>query len=63
MSEDHGDIVQPNQRPIFLGVTPGVTVVVFEREAGVCIIDPESISPTYFPGQYPMQLLKYSRFY
>ena len=32
MSEDHGVIVQPNEKPIFLGVTPGDTVVVFERE-------------------------------
>ena len=63
MSEDHGDIVQPNQRPIFLGVTHGVTVVVFERQAGVFINYRDSISPTYFPGQYPMQLVKYSRFY
>ena len=32
MSEDHGIVVQPNERPVFLGVTPGDTVVVFERE-------------------------------
>ena len=35
MSEDHGIVVQPNEKPIFLGVTPGDTVVVFEREAVV----------------------------
>ena len=35
MSEDHGIIVQPNEKPIFLGVTPGDTVVVFERETVV----------------------------
>ena len=32
MSEDHRIIAQPNEKPIFLGVTPGDTVVVFERE-------------------------------
>ena len=32
MSEDHGVIVQPKEKPLFLGVTPGDTVVVFERE-------------------------------
>ena len=31
-SEDHGVIVQSDEKPIFLGVTPGDTVVVFERE-------------------------------
>ena len=31
----HGTIVQPNEKPIILGVTPGDTVVVFEREADV----------------------------
>ena len=35
MSEDHGIVVQPNEKPIFLGVTPGDTVVVFERKAVV----------------------------
>ena len=35
MSEDHGSIIQPNEKPIFLGVTPEDTVVVFEREAVV----------------------------
>ena len=35
MSEDHGNIVQPKEKPIFLGVTPGDTVVVFERETVV----------------------------
>ena len=35
MSEDHGVIVQPNEKPIFLGVTPGDTVVVFDREVVV----------------------------
>ena len=33
MSEDHGIVVQPNEKPLFLGVTPGDTVVVFERKA------------------------------
>ena len=32
MSEDHGVIVQPKEKPLFLGVMPGDTVVVFERE-------------------------------
>ena len=32
MSEDHGIIGQLNEKPIFLGVMPGDTVVVFERE-------------------------------
>ena len=32
MSEDHGTIAQPDEKPIFLGVMPGDTVVVFERE-------------------------------
>ena len=35
MSEDHGIVVQPNEKPIFLGVTPGDTVVVFEGEDAV----------------------------
>ena len=35
MSEDHGTIIQPNEKPIFLGVTPGDTVVVFESETVV----------------------------
>ena len=35
MSEDHGIIVQPNEKPLFLGVTRGDTVVVFERETVV----------------------------
>ena len=35
VSEDHGIVVQPNEKPIFLGVTPGDTVVVFEREADI----------------------------
>jgi len=35
MSEDHGIIVQPNRKPVFLGVTPGDTVVVFESETVV----------------------------
>ena len=32
MSEDHGTVAQPSERPVFLGVTPGDTVVVFKRE-------------------------------
>ena len=41
MSEDHGTIIQPNEKPLFLGVTPGDTVVVFERETVVdsCVSD------------------------
>ena len=35
MSEDHGIVVQPNRKPVFLGVTPGDTVVVFESETVV----------------------------
>ena len=35
MSEDHGIVVQPNKKPVFLAVTPGDTVVVFERETVV----------------------------
>ena len=36
MSEDHGIVVQPNRKPVFLAVTPGDTVVVvFERETVV----------------------------
>ena len=35
MSEDHGIIVQHKKKPIFLGVTPGDTVVVFVREVVV----------------------------
>mgnify|MGYP005649640867 CR=1 FL=1 len=35
MSEDHGTIVQPSEKPIFLGVATGDIVVVFEREAVV----------------------------
>ena len=35
MSEDHGTIAQPNEKPVFLAVTPGDTVVVFERETVV----------------------------
>ena len=35
MSEDHGTIVQSDEKPIFLGIMPGDTVVVFEREAVV----------------------------